>query len=44
MERSLAMISHIAKDFYINRIYIHQIKGTAMRTKSAVVGNYLVVL
>ena len=29
--------------FYINGIYIHQIKRTAMRTKFAVVGNNLVV-
>ena len=29
--------------FYINRIYIHQIKGTTMETKFAVVGSNLVV-
>ena len=29
--------------FYINGIYIHQIKGTAMGTKFAVVGSNLVV-
>ena len=29
--------------FYINGIYIHQIKGTAMRTKFSVVGSNLVV-
>ena len=29
--------------FYINGIYIHQIKGTTMGTKFAAVGNDLVV-
>ena len=30
--------------FYINEIYIHQIKGTVMGTKFAVVGSNLVVI